>query len=182
MSPTGLMWNISWDQFHYWVFHRNSNSMEISFHSHLDSDTVITTKFCTWHDSCAVVACAKSCCDLYGQQRTYGKATFPSNLNCGQKTVSETGPRARDFDECRWQLCRLPQCRLYEKAAFPLHGWQILGLKNSVICKYLFLLRPSFYNGNPYNWKNPVLQRLINSSTVHALSYLVKFESVIVDT
>ena len=34
------------------VFHRNSNSMEISFHSHLDSNTVIATKFCTWHDSC----------------------------------------------------------------------------------------------------------------------------------
>ena len=28
-----------------------------------------------------------------GQQRSYGKAKFPSNLNCGQKTVSETGPR-----------------------------------------------------------------------------------------
>ena len=27
-----------------------------------------------------------------GQQRNYGKAKFPSNLNCGQKTVSETGP------------------------------------------------------------------------------------------
>ena len=30
-----------------------------------------------------------------GQQRSYGKAKFPSNLNCGQKTVSETGPRPR---------------------------------------------------------------------------------------
>ena len=29
-----------------------------------------------------------------GQQRSYGKAKFPSNLNCGQKTVSETGPWA----------------------------------------------------------------------------------------
>ena len=27
-----------------------------------------------------------------GQQRSYGKAKFPSYLNCGQKTVSETGP------------------------------------------------------------------------------------------
>ena len=44
-------------------FHRNSNSMEISFHSHLNSNPVIATKFCTWHDSCAVVACAKTCCD-----------------------------------------------------------------------------------------------------------------------
>ena len=28
----------------------------------------------------------------YVQQRNYGKAKFPSKLNCGQKTVSETGP------------------------------------------------------------------------------------------
>ena len=26
------------------------------------------------------------------QQRSYSKAKFPSNLNCGQKNVSETGP------------------------------------------------------------------------------------------
>ena len=45
-------------------FHRNSNSMEVSFYSHLDSNTVIATKFCTWHDSYAVVACAKICRDL----------------------------------------------------------------------------------------------------------------------
>ena len=38
--------------------------MEISFHSHLDANTVIATKFCTCHDSCAVVTCAKICCDL----------------------------------------------------------------------------------------------------------------------
>ena len=40
-------------------FQRNSNSMEISFHSHFDSNTVIATKFCTRNGSCAVVACAK---------------------------------------------------------------------------------------------------------------------------
>ena len=34
------------------VFYCNTNSMEISFHSHLDSNTVIATKFCTCHDSC----------------------------------------------------------------------------------------------------------------------------------
>ena len=78
--------------------------MQISFHSHLDSNTVIATKFCTWHDSCAVVACAKICCDLMpGRQRSYHKAKFPSNLICGQKTVSETGPRIRSGNnETSW--------------------------------------------------------------------------------
>ena len=45
---------ISRATFHWRFFHRNSNSMKISFHSHLDSNTVIATKFCTWHDSCVL--------------------------------------------------------------------------------------------------------------------------------
>ena len=51
--------------------------MDISLHSHLESNRVIATKFCTWHDS-------------YVQKFV---TKFPSNLNCGQKIVSETGPR-----------------------------------------------------------------------------------------
>ena len=38
-------------------------SMEITFHSHFHSNIVIATKFCTWHDSWAVVSCAKIGCD-----------------------------------------------------------------------------------------------------------------------
>ena len=35
-----------------------------------------------------------------GQQRSYGKAKFPSYLNCGQKTVSETGPWSVSLGTC----------------------------------------------------------------------------------
>ena len=35
--------------------------MEISFWSHFKSNKVTATKFCTCHDSCAVVACTKIC-------------------------------------------------------------------------------------------------------------------------
>ena len=45
--------------------HRNSNPMEISFHAHFDSNKVIATKVCTWHDSCAVVAYTNICGDLW---------------------------------------------------------------------------------------------------------------------
>ena len=38
--------------------------MEISFCSHPSTNKVIATKFGTWHDSWAVVACAKFCCDM----------------------------------------------------------------------------------------------------------------------
>ena len=38
--------------------------MEISFCSHSNTNKVIATKFGTWHDSWAVVACAKFCSDM----------------------------------------------------------------------------------------------------------------------
>ena len=38
--------------------------MEISFCSHPNTNKVIATIFGTWHDSWAVVACAKCCCDM----------------------------------------------------------------------------------------------------------------------
>ena len=47
----------------------NSNSMKISFYAHPLCNAVIAMKFCTWHDSCAIVACAKFCNDtkpIYG--------------------------------------------------------------------------------------------------------------------
>ena len=40
-------------------FHHNSNSIKISFCSHPCCSEVIAMKFCTWHDSCAVMPCAK---------------------------------------------------------------------------------------------------------------------------
>ena len=50
--------------------------MEISFHSHLDSNTVIVTNFCTWHDSRAVVTCAKFCCDLMASNGVIARRIF----------------------------------------------------------------------------------------------------------
>ena len=50
--------NLKWDPSHERFFHRNSNSMEISFCSHPSYIKMIDIKFCTWHDNCAVVACA----------------------------------------------------------------------------------------------------------------------------
>ena len=38
--------------------------MEISFCSHPNTNKVIATIFGTWHDSWAVVACAKFCCNI----------------------------------------------------------------------------------------------------------------------
>ena len=64
---SGSLHNKGWlgqDPSHYHFFIHNSNSMAISFHYNPHCNEVITTKICTCHDSCAVVACAKICSDL----------------------------------------------------------------------------------------------------------------------
>ena len=53
-----------WGPFHKWFFHQNSKSMEILLCLHPSYDKVISTKCCTWDDSCAVVTCAKFCSDM----------------------------------------------------------------------------------------------------------------------
>ena len=73
-------------------FHRNSNLMEILFHFHLDSNTVIVTKFCTWHDSCAAVVCTKNCCNLMASNGITARRSFHRIWNAGKKIVNETGP------------------------------------------------------------------------------------------
>ena len=73
-------------------FHRNSNSMEISFHAHLDSNAMIATKFCTWHDSCAVVACAKLCCDLMASNRDMARQIFHRIWIAGKKPLMKRAP------------------------------------------------------------------------------------------
>ena len=66
--------------------------MEISLHSHLNSNTVIATKFCTWHDSCAVVACAKICCDLMASDRIRARQSFHRIWIAGKKSLVKWAP------------------------------------------------------------------------------------------
>ena len=66
--------------------------MDISFHSHLDSNAVITTKFCTWHDSCAVVTCAKNCCDLMTSNRVMARRSFHRIWIAGKKPLVKQAP------------------------------------------------------------------------------------------
>ena len=51
----------------------------------------ISAKFCTCHDSTAVMACAKICSDLIIFKRLTVKCQFLSNLNCARKIISEMG-------------------------------------------------------------------------------------------
>ena len=58
-------------------FHGHWNSREISLSSHPSCRKVIIMKFCTWHNSCAVMACAKICSDMtpYDEVTLKKKAT-----------------------------------------------------------------------------------------------------------
>ena len=78
-------------------FHDNSNVMKISFwfFSHPNFYEVIVTKFCTWHDSCGIVACAKYCCDkIPAIELQLNEISIEFEL--WRKIVSEMGPRLRE--------------------------------------------------------------------------------------
>ena len=83
---------ISWAPFHLRFFRRISNSMEISFHFHLQSNRVIAIKFCTWHDSCAVVACAKIYRDLMASNGITARRSFHRIWIAGKKSLVKRAP------------------------------------------------------------------------------------------
>ena len=56
--------NCSQGPFHEFFFKFNSNLVTISFWSHPSWREVTPIKFCTWYDSCTIVACAKLCSDI----------------------------------------------------------------------------------------------------------------------
>ena len=62
-------------RFHFFI-HRNSNLMEISCCAHPSCVEVIATKFCTWHDSWAVVPCAKFNSDILPYNEVTVKIIF----------------------------------------------------------------------------------------------------------
>ena len=61
--------------------------MESLFCSDSSSVELITTKFCTWHDSYAVVACAKICFWSNDQKMNYYEKKFSSRSNGEWKII-----------------------------------------------------------------------------------------------
>ena len=78
-------------------FHRYWNSMENTFHFPLDANTVIATKCSTWHDSCAVMTCAKFCCDLMVSKGITTRQNSHWIWIAGKKSFSETGPSCMEI-------------------------------------------------------------------------------------
>ena len=85
---------------------------ELAFCSHLNSNRVIATKFCVWHDSYAVVACTKICYDQIACYWITAKGIFPSNLNCEENSLVKRVPGAHDTNDSHrhwihiwWTFC-----------------------------------------------------------------------------
>ena len=73
--------------FHWHFAHHNSNSLAILFCSNPNSNAVITTKFCTWHDSGAVVSCVKIRSDLIARKQIIAKGTLHRILDMSEKSL-----------------------------------------------------------------------------------------------
>ena len=66
--------------------------IRLKFRFTFDPNTVIATKFCTWHDSCAVVACAKICCDLFASSGITARRSFHRIWIAGKKSLVKRVP------------------------------------------------------------------------------------------
>ena len=90
-APSGAMdgW-LPWGPFHFRVFPSELQFDKFSFCSDPNSYTIIATSFCTWHGSCAVLPCVKSC-SMLGQYSNCSSVSFSSNLKYLQKGTDEMG-------------------------------------------------------------------------------------------
>ena len=116
--------SLSIEAFHERLFHWNSNSMKNSFCTHPRCREVIAVKFCIWHDSCAVVVCAKFYSDVIPYNAITPETNFPLNWNYDGEIVREKGPfpkwpaRSREISQHSFtirvflfQVCSRHYCR-----------------------------------------------------------------------
>ena len=65
--------------------------LSLKFMDHLFTMVkVFTIKFCTWHDSCAIMSCAKMCMGVL--TRKWVKDNFHTKFIYSRKNICETGP------------------------------------------------------------------------------------------
>ena len=79
------------------------NSMDFSVCSHPSCRGVIAVKFCTWHNSCAVLACAKCCNDMWYPTMKLHLIQFSIEFELRRKTRSWNGPWVRSWMTSREQ-------------------------------------------------------------------------------
>ena len=78
-------------------FQQHSNAMEISFYSNRNSNKVITTKLCTWHNHCTVVGFwhVQKFVAIWWPTMELQQSEVSIEFELRAKIVIETGPRPR---------------------------------------------------------------------------------------
>ena len=91
----------------------------------------------------------KNLLQIDGQQQSYGKAKFPSNLNCGQKNVSETNPSTQTRLHASWCIndSKFTTIPYWIKSLNCLPYIQNMLKTNGIISKF----QPSKYCDIPWN-------------------------------
>ena len=79
---------------HKLFLHHNLNSMKLSSLSYPSYSWVIAMKFCTWHDTCGIVAYTIFCNSMIPLKGVTLKTNFPTNLNSDGKIIFEMSPKA----------------------------------------------------------------------------------------
>ena len=106
--------------------------MEISFHSHLDSEDYIITKFCIWHDRCAGVACTKNCCYPIANNWITTRRSFHAIWIMSQKTLGKRTPAWWTIENVQSQgvifvmsqLTFSAKDEVIESSFFRTYGWR----------------------------------------------------------
>ena len=129
--------------------------MEISFCSHPNTNEVIATRFGTWHDSWAVVACAKFCCDLIISNWIRSKWNFRWIWIVMEKSLVKWVP---GINITRY-LSRISKwhSKRYSKSTFTSSIWE---KSNNDIAKY-----------HPANHKIPVYSNKMRKFDMWTLSW-----------
>ena len=112
------------------------------FHSHLDFNTVIATNFCTWHDSCAVVAYAKFCCELMTNNIITARRRFHRIWIAGNKPLLKQVPA----------LVPIPPRPPIPTPDQSVHPCPYRSLKNTSFSPILNENKHTFFNRNRWLW------------------------------
>ena len=127
--------------------HHNSNVMEISFCSHPNTNKVIATIFGTWHDSWAVVACAKFCRDMISSNWIKAKWNFHRIWIVMEKSLVKWVPGLRQAARGT-RICEMGLLYLYHGGWCPgrsSKNFILASLHNSVFSKDVRIRAPSQY-------------------------------------
>ena len=86
-------------------FNHNSNLMANLYCCHLNLNAMNATKFCTWHDSCAVKPCAKICSNLLTKHQITGRWIYYEIWIMSETSLVKWAPDLLPYSQ-EWRALR----------------------------------------------------------------------------